>query len=110
MSNKIENKEREFRCTIKKELIMNLRPLKAIRAKCLDCAGGQMKEIRFCTVENCSLYSYRFGSNPNRKGIGRKTGCFSKKMVAERSILKQTNLANHKVGEITQRGYKPTAI
>jgi len=47
-----------------------LTPLKAIRQKCLDCAAGQPKEIRLCTIVKCPLYQYRFGKNPNRKGIG----------------------------------------
>lgn len=47
-------------------------PLKAIRAKCLDCCCGQPKEVRLCTCVNCPLYQYRMGHNPNRKGIGGK--------------------------------------
>lgn len=40
--------------------------LKAIRAKCLDCCGDQSLEVEYCTCkENCSLYPYRFGKNPN---------------------------------------------
>lgn len=45
-------------------------PMKAIRAKCLDCCCGSSNEVRLCTIENCPLYSYRFGKNPNRTGIG----------------------------------------
>ena len=45
-------------------------PMKAIRAKCLDCCCGSSNEVRLCTIENCPLYSYRFGKNPNRAGIG----------------------------------------
>ena len=47
-----------------------LSPLKAIRAKCLDCMCGQMQEVRLCPCEDCPLYPYRMGHNPNRKGIG----------------------------------------
>jgi len=47
-----------------------LTPVKAIRAKCLDCCGGQPKEVRLCPSAGCPLYWYRFGKNPNRKGIG----------------------------------------
>lgn len=46
-------------------------PLKAIRAKCLDCTNYQNNEIRDCTVTGCPLYDFRMGHNPNRKGIGR---------------------------------------
>ena len=41
-----------------------LTPIKAIRAKCLDCSCGQFKEVRECTVKNCPLYSYRNGHRP----------------------------------------------
>ena len=40
-----------------------LTPLKAIRAKCMDCCG-QAKEIRFCNLKNCPLYPYRMGRRP----------------------------------------------
>lgn len=42
-------------------------PIKAIRAKCLDCCCGQASEVALCVCEDCSLYPYRFGKNPNRK-------------------------------------------
>lgn len=40
-------------------------PMKAIRAKCLDCCCGQYKEVELRPCSNCSLYPYRFGKNPN---------------------------------------------
>ena len=49
-----------------------LSPLKAIRAKCLDCMADQPAEVRLCPCEDCPLYPYRMGHNPNRKGIGGK--------------------------------------
>ena len=49
-----------------------LTPVKAIRAKCLDCSCGQYKEVRLCVTPECALYPYRMGKNPNRKGIGGK--------------------------------------
>lgn len=49
-----------------------LSPLKAIRAKCLDCCCGQMAEVKLCPCEDCALHPYRMGHNPNRKGIGGK--------------------------------------
>jgi hypothetical protein len=47
-----------------------LTPLKAIRQKCLDCSNWQTLEIRLCQVPLCPLFSFRFGTNPNRKGFG----------------------------------------
>ena len=45
-----------------------LAPIKAIRAKCLDCSAGQVLEVQLCPIKDCSLYPYRLGHNPNRKG------------------------------------------
>lgn len=44
-------------------------PLKAIRAKCLDCSGGSAKEVRSCTFNDCHLYEYRFGHRPQEKKL-----------------------------------------
>ncbi len=48
----------------------HLTPIKAIRAKCLDCCGGSSKEVRDCTAgDSCPLFPYRTGHRPaNRKG------------------------------------------
>jgi len=50
---------------------MTLTPLKAVRAKCLECSANQPKEVKLCTIEDCPLFFYRLGKNPNRRGIGR---------------------------------------
>jgi hypothetical protein len=44
--------------------------LDVIREKCLDCSGYQPSEVDRCTAIACSLWPYRFGTNPfsNRKG------------------------------------------
>lgn len=39
-------------------------PMKAIRAKCLDCCCGSFQEVRLYTAEKCPLYPYRFGKRP----------------------------------------------
>ena len=39
-------------------------PIKAIRAKCLDCVCGSEAEVRKCPVVDCSLWPFRFGRNP----------------------------------------------
>ena len=44
--------------------------IKVIRAKCLDCAAGSKADIKECPFPDCSLYPYRLGKNPNRKGVG----------------------------------------
>ena len=44
-----------------------LTPIKAIRAKCLDCCCGSSQEVELCPCTDCSLYAFRFGKNPNVK-------------------------------------------
>jgi hypothetical protein len=39
-------------------------PIKAIRAKCLDCCCEQHSEVRKCVAFDCSLWPYRMGRNP----------------------------------------------
>lgn len=49
------------------EEIKILTPIKAIRAKCLDCSCGSFKEVRLCPCKKCALYPYRFGHRPKAK-------------------------------------------
>ena len=41
-----------------------LTPIKAIRAKCIDCSCGSLKEVRECHMKDCSLWPYRMGKRP----------------------------------------------
>ena len=41
-----------------------LTPIRAIRAKCLECSGDSAKEVRLCPIKKCPLYLYRFGKRP----------------------------------------------
>ena len=41
-----------------------LTPIKAIRAKCLDCMCGSSYEVELCPCGDCPLFPYRFGKNP----------------------------------------------
>ena len=43
-----------------------LTPIKAIRAKCLDCSNGQFVEVRECPITTCALYEYRNGHRPKK--------------------------------------------
>jgi len=55
---------------LKKELKMKrLTPVKAIRAKCLECACNQYKEVRFCVITACPLHRYRLGKRKNSDDI-----------------------------------------
>lgn len=42
-------------------------PVKAIRAKCLDCSGGSRAEVNACVISGCPLFPFRMGTNPFRK-------------------------------------------
>ena len=47
---------------------MHLTPIKAIRAKCLDCCCSHPSEVRICTAMKCPLYPYRMGKRPKTVG------------------------------------------
>lgn len=40
-------------------------PMRAIRAKCLDCMLGSAQEVALCPSRSCPLWGFRFGKNPN---------------------------------------------
>ena len=51
-----------------------LTPMKAIRAKCLECSSGQFKEIRMCPVKSCHLCEYRNGHRPKDEELSIESG------------------------------------
>ena len=48
-----------------------LTPVKAIRAKCMECSNQQWSEVKHCPVVNCSLYPWRFGKRPKKDADGK---------------------------------------
>lgn len=42
-------------------------PLKAIRAKCIDCSGDNRAEVERCEITTCPLWMFRRGRNPYRR-------------------------------------------
>jgi hypothetical protein len=51
--------------------LSNASPIKAVRAKCIDCSGGSLGEARKCVAWNCPLWAFRMGTNVFRgKGSG----------------------------------------
>ena len=44
-------------------------PVKAIRAKCLECSNFSTEEVKNCPVDDCDLFAFRLGKNPYRKKI-----------------------------------------
>lgn len=61
-------------------------PLKAIRARCLDCVGFQKSEVRRCKDTTCPLHPYRMGKNPARAGVG-TTANFGLAILRQKSPL-----------------------
>ena len=41
-------------------------PVKAIKAKCIDCCCGNESEVRVCPCEDCPLHPYKIEKNPYR--------------------------------------------
>lgn len=44
-------------------------PIKSIRAKCVECSGGQLHEVRLCPIKECPLYPYRMGHRPKDEQV-----------------------------------------
>ena len=59
-----------------------LTPIKAIRAKCLDCTNNQYTEIKECKMTKCSLHPYGLGKRPKKDN--------DKQMVDEATRIKKT--------------------
>lgn len=46
-----------------------LRPLRAVRAKCIECQNGNINEVRNCRMADCSLWPYRRGRRPRPEDL-----------------------------------------
>jgi len=64
--------------------LSDLTPIRAIRAKCLDCSGGSAQEVRLCVIRDCPLYPYRLGKRPVIEGQQQKP----KRTVAPEHLAK----------------------
>lgn len=42
-------------------------PLSGIRAKCVECQGGQVQAVNRCKAKSCPLWLFREGGNPFHK-------------------------------------------
>lgn len=38
-------------------------PLKSVRAYCVECSGGNAREVKHCPVEKCALHPIKSGKN-----------------------------------------------
>lgn len=61
--------------------------LKIIRAKCIDCSGYELGEVRKCTATACELWPYRMGTNPfaKRQLSDEQKAAARERMIAARS-------------------------
>ena len=64
--------EHEIRNKVEGTEVVLLTPIKAIRLNCLECICWVPSEVKNCTAKLCAMYPYRFGTNPERAGIGGK--------------------------------------
>ena len=62
-----------------KRAIMN-----AIKAKCLDCSCDDRNEVKMCNVEDCPIWPYRLGKDPDS----------SRKMTDEQKAAAAERLKN----------------
>ena len=68
-------------------------PIKAIRAKCLECSNGQYSEVRACPATDCPLYAYRFGHRP--KGNKEPAeAAFEEKCAGSAVVLRKKDASN----------------
>ena len=68
----------------------NLTPIKAIKAKCLDCCCGDRAMVKECPSKDCPLWAFRLGKNPNR----------SRNMTDEQRDAARKRLANARVARL----------
>ena len=66
-------------------------PLKAIRAKCLDCCAGEANEVKLCEIESCSLWPYRFGKGMKRNFTEEQRAAASARMKNLVNLSRNSN-------------------
>ena len=64
-----------------------MKPLEAIKARCLDCCGHDRAEVKLCPCTDCPLYVYRLGKMP--KNESRKRNLTDEQRDALRERLKK---------------------
>lgn len=70
-------------------------PMKAIRAKCVECSGDNLAEVRMCEIDDCALWPYRMGRRP---GTVRKGGS-GIRIEKSATFPRQKNQESANVGE-----------
>jgi len=64
---RLEAESNEWMTTIARYAQKVKNPRTAIRAKCVECSGGSLKEVNECPVDTCALHPFRMGVNPFNK-------------------------------------------
>lgn len=77
---------------------MKTTPIRAIRARCLECAGAR-KRVRECargpeSSIPCPLWLFRMGRNPARIGIGRALTSESARSMKKRTSQEDGSARN----------------
>lgn len=49
-------------------------PKTAIRAYCVECSGGSLKNVQECPIPKCALYPFRMGVNPHNLKTMKRLG------------------------------------
>jgi hypothetical protein len=67
--------------------------LTIIRAKCIDCSGASLAEVRRCSATKCALWPYRGGANPFRDSNPRAAENF-RQLLGENPKNKNTPMSH----------------
>lgn len=73
-----------------------LTPIKAIRAKCLECSGSNNAEVRNCVIPSCPLYPYRMGKNPYIKVSEERKAANAANLLKFREERQRNETEHHK--------------
>jgi hypothetical protein len=68
-------------------------PVRAIRAKCLDCCGGSAAEVRRCLAVTCPLWPFRMGASPWR--TWRETTEREREALAKASAARRARIVGY---------------
>lgn len=72
-------------------------PVKAIRAKCLDCSGNDRNEVKGCSVTSCPLWPFRNSAkNPFHKRTTTISDDMKEKFSERMKKAWETRRANQK--------------
>lgn len=75
-------------------------PIKAIRAKCIDCCCGSTAEVKECPSYKCPLHPFRMGKNPYRQR--REMTEEEKRVLADRLREARKNIGSSVENEVTE--------